>query len=98
MEYTSDWEVSPETMDQMIKRRVIDILNDVDDTIEVDMDDDLQQAGFDSLDRVDISMEIEKQFSIYIFDDELFDNRSPYTPRRIIEFVKNKISDNHKKN
>ena len=48
MEYTSDWEVSPETMDQMIKRRVIDILNDVDDTIEVDMDDDLQQAGFDT--------------------------------------------------
>lgn len=97
MKYTSDWEVPPETMDQMIKRRVIDILNDVDDTIEVGMDDDLQQAGFDSLDMVDISMEIEKQFSIYIFDDELFDNRSPYTPRRIIEFVKNKISETTKK-
>lgn len=97
MKYTSDWEIPPETMDQMIKRRVIDILNDVDDTIEVGMDDDLQQAGFDSLDMVDISMEIEKQFSIYIFDDELFDNRSPYTLRRIIEFVKNKISETTKR-
>ena len=97
MNYTSDWEVSPETMEQMIEKRVFDILNEVDDSIEVGMDDDLQQAGFDSLDMVDISMGIEKQFSIYIFDDELYDNCSPYTPRRIIEFVKNKTSNNSKK-
>lgn len=80
----------------MVEKRVMDILREVDYTHEFGMDDDLQEAGFDSLDMVDISMEIEKQFSIYIFDDELFDNRSPYTPRRIIEFVKNKIN-NHPK-
>lgn len=97
MNYTSDWEVSPETMEQMIEKRVMDILREVDYTLEFGMDDDLQKAGFDSLDMVDISMEIEKQFSIYIFDDELFDNRLPYTPRRIIEFVKNKISNKHPK-
>lgn len=91
MEYTSDWEFSPETMEQMIEKRVMDILRDVDDTLEFGMDDDLQNVGFDSLDKLEISMEIEKQFGIYISDGELYEYRSRYTPRDIIEYVKDKL-------
>lgn len=58
-----------------IEKAVIQLLKDQysttqDDPIEITLDMTLEQVGFDSLDHVELMMELEEEFDIYISDEE----------------------------
>lgn len=71
-----------------IEEKVLKILNEHILDIDVSLDDKLIDKGFDSLDKIEVCMDIEKEFGIIIDDDFLFSERpSDMTARQVIDYV-----------
>lgn len=71
-----------------IEEKVLKILNEHILDIDVSLDDKLIDKGFDSLDKIEVCMKIEKEFGIIIDDDFLLSERpSNMTARQVIDYV-----------
>lgn len=80
------------------EERVMDIIRgyDIDAIVSDRFKDDLR---FDSLDMVEIALTVEKEFSISIPDEEMFDPTwDTATVQDLIDFVDRKLDERRKQN
>lgn len=80
------------------EERVMDIIRgyDIDAKVGDRFKDDLR---FDSLDMVEIALTVEKEFSISISDEEMFDPTwDTATVQDLIDFVDRKLDERRKQN
>ena len=74
-----------EEVKQDIEQRIISLINERYWIIEdYEIDSNIYNMGFDNLDYIEFVMDIEKEFGIYISDEEL-DGLD--TPRKFIDLV-----------
>ena len=72
-----------------VNKRVIEILQDKLGIDEISSDDNLiEDIGADSLDIIELVMEMEREFGIQILDDEIDDNFT--TVGHLIDFIQEK--------
>lgn len=72
-----------------VNKRVIEILQDKLGVDEISSDDNLiEDIGADSLDIIELVMELEREFGIQILDDEIDDNFT--TVGHLIDFIQEK--------
>ena len=72
-----------------VNKQVIEILQDKLGVDEISSDDNLiEDIGADSLDIVELVMELEREFGIQILDDEIDDNFT--TVGHLIDFIQEK--------
>ena len=72
-----------------VNNQVIEILKDKLGVEEISSDDNLiEDIGADSLDIIELVMELEREFGIQILDDEIDDNFT--TVGHLIDFIQEK--------
>lgn len=74
-----------EEVRQDIEQRIISLINEKYWIIEdYEIDSNIHDIGFDDLDYIEFVMDVEKEFGIYISDEEL---HGLNTPRKFIDLV-----------
>lgn len=74
-----------ENLREDIKQRVISLIDEWSIKEEVNEDDDLyNDLGFDNLDFIEFVMGLEKEFGIYLPDEEIYDID---TPKEFIDLI-----------
>ena len=69
-----------------IEKRIIELVENIsDENVEITADRDLKDFGFDSLDKVELIMEVEKEFDIIIPDDKTDDVNTVEDLVKIVE-------------
>lgn len=80
-----------EEMREDIKQRVIYLIDEWLIKEEINEDDDLyNDLGFDDLDFMKFVIELEKEFGIYLPDEEIYDMN---TPKEFIDFIFKKLEE-----
>lgn len=74
-----------ENLRENIKQRVISLIDEWSIKEEVNEDDDLyNDLGFDDLDFIEFVIDLEKEFGIYLPDEEIYDID---TPKEFIDLI-----------
>lgn len=74
-----------ENLREDIKQRVISLIDEWSIKEEVNEDDDLyNDLGFDDLDFMEFVIDLEKEFGIYLPDEEIYDIN---TPKEFIDLI-----------